>query len=218
MPSALHITAQPQVTLTLRSSSRSTENQLPLLPQKIHDFPTMGFSSLGFTSPGFRPSCGLRYYGFRHYDPATGRWPSRDPIGERGGINLYGFVGNDGVNRSDYLGLEDSTKVHPLCTGPDQPCKWSCTATASGQCDGNADECRKSVVATEEAGGTIGRGGAGGGDDLDAVRRVAKKLAADHVKAKCEALAADSDKEKCQCWLKKAPVDRGAHCTLSPIL
>ncbi|MEI6169301.1 MAG: hypothetical protein WCS52_19125, partial [bacterium] len=31
-------------------------------------------------------------------------WPSRDPIGERGGLNLYGFVGNDGVNSVDYLG------------------------------------------------------------------------------------------------------------------
>lgn len=32
-------------------------------------------------------------------------WPSRDPIGERGGLNLYGFVGNDGVNFLDALGL-----------------------------------------------------------------------------------------------------------------
>jgi RHS repeat-associated protein len=31
-------------------------------------------------------------------------WPSRDPIEEEGGINLYGFVGNDGVNWWDYLG------------------------------------------------------------------------------------------------------------------
>jgi hypothetical protein len=31
---------------------------------------------------------------------------NRDPIGERGGINLYGFVGNDGVNYFDFLGLE----------------------------------------------------------------------------------------------------------------
>ena len=46
---------------------------------------------------------GLYYYGYRWYDPMTGRWPSRDPIGERGGINLYGFVGNDGVNLWDYL-------------------------------------------------------------------------------------------------------------------
>lgn len=44
-------------------------------------------------------------YTYRHYDPVTGRWPSRDPIGERGGVNLYGFVGNDGVNKWDVLGL-----------------------------------------------------------------------------------------------------------------
>ena len=31
-------------------------------------------------------------------------WPSRDPIGERGGINLYGFIGNDGLNWIDLLG------------------------------------------------------------------------------------------------------------------
>ena len=33
-------------------------------------------------------------------------WPSRDPIGEQGGLNVYGFVGNDGVNSWDYLGLD----------------------------------------------------------------------------------------------------------------
>jgi hypothetical protein len=32
-------------------------------------------------------------------------WPARDPIGERGGMNLYGFVANDGVDRYDQLGL-----------------------------------------------------------------------------------------------------------------
>lgn len=47
---------------------------------------------------------GLYYYGYRYYDPVTGRWPSRDPIEERGGENLYAFVGNDGVKRQDYLG------------------------------------------------------------------------------------------------------------------
>ena len=48
----------------------------------------------------------VMYYGYRFYDPETGRWPSRDPIGERGGVNLYGFVGNEGVNWVDVLGLE----------------------------------------------------------------------------------------------------------------
>jgi hypothetical protein len=45
-------------------------------------------------------------YLYRYYDPLTGRWPSRDPIEEEGGMNLYGFVGNDGVNKWDYLGQE----------------------------------------------------------------------------------------------------------------
>jgi hypothetical protein len=39
------------------------------------------------------------------YNPGQGRWASRDQIGEEGGLNLYGFVGNDGVNRGDNLGL-----------------------------------------------------------------------------------------------------------------
>jgi hypothetical protein len=41
-----------------------------------------------------------------HYDPNIGRWLSRDPIGERGGVNVYGFVGNNGLNNRDYLGLD----------------------------------------------------------------------------------------------------------------
>ncbi|MEN3943316.1 RHS repeat-associated core domain-containing protein [Prosthecobacter sp. SYSU 5D2] len=48
---------------------------------------------------------GMLYYGYRYYAPEMGRWISRDPIEERGGINLYGMVGNDPVNRWDYLGL-----------------------------------------------------------------------------------------------------------------
>ena len=42
---------------------------------------------------------------YRPYDPDLGRWLSRDPIGETGGINLYGYVGNNPVNATDPLGL-----------------------------------------------------------------------------------------------------------------
>ena len=48
----------------------------------------------------------MTYYGYRYYAPVTGRWPSRDPIEERGGVNLYEFVGNDGLNWLDILGNE----------------------------------------------------------------------------------------------------------------
>lgn len=39
------------------------------------------------------------------YNPVQGRWCSRDPIEERGGVNLYGFVENDAVGKNDYLGM-----------------------------------------------------------------------------------------------------------------
>ena len=45
-------------------------------------------------------------YGYRFYDPVTGRWPSRDPLGERGGVNLYGFVKNRPIEAIDLLGLD----------------------------------------------------------------------------------------------------------------
>jgi RHS repeat-associated protein len=47
----------------------------------------------------------LLYYGYRYYQPTTGRWPSRDPIGERGGVNIYAFLPNSPVNIVDLLGL-----------------------------------------------------------------------------------------------------------------
>lgn len=48
----------------------------------------------------------MAYYAYRYYDPNLGRWISRDPIEESGGLNLYGFVGNDGVTNIDFLGLQ----------------------------------------------------------------------------------------------------------------
>jgi uncharacterized protein RhaS with RHS repeats len=50
-------------------------------------------------------------------DPLTGRWPSRDPIEEEGGENLYGFVGNNGISSIDFLGLME--KVITVISGPD---------------------------------------------------------------------------------------------------
>jgi RHS repeat-associated protein len=48
---------------------------------------------------------GLVYYGRRYYDPLLGRFICRDPKEELGGLNLYGFVGNNAMNRWDYLGM-----------------------------------------------------------------------------------------------------------------
>jgi RHS repeat-associated protein len=49
---------------------------------------------------------------FRTYNPYLGRWISRDPLGEKGGINLYGYVGNDPVDGIDTFGLDAQLIVY----------------------------------------------------------------------------------------------------------
>jgi RHS repeat-associated protein len=44
------------------------------------------------------------YYGYRYLDTQLGRWLSRDPIGERGGKNLYAFVENQTIDKLDMYG------------------------------------------------------------------------------------------------------------------
>jgi RHS repeat-associated protein len=58
-----------------------------------------------FSTKQFDAETGFYYYGYRFYSPELGRWLSRDPVEEQGGLNLYGFVGNDPVDRWDMLGL-----------------------------------------------------------------------------------------------------------------
>jgi RHS repeat-associated protein len=49
---------------------------------------------------------GLLCLTHRYYDPGTGKFINRDPIGYGGGMNLYGFAGGNPVNESDPSGLD----------------------------------------------------------------------------------------------------------------
>jgi RHS repeat-associated protein len=55
----------------------------------------------------------LLYYGYRYYNASTGRWLSRDPIQEQGGIDLYLFVSNQPLTLVDAVGLV--TEGAPCC-------------------------------------------------------------------------------------------------------
>jgi RHS repeat-associated protein len=77
--------------VVMKESFTANTNNLPL--------------NFGFSSKYTDKESGFLYYGYRFYNPTQGRWSNRDPIEEQGGINVYGFVGNNGVNQIDVLGM-----------------------------------------------------------------------------------------------------------------
>lgn len=65
-----------------------------------------GFVPFGFAGGHHDSATGLVRMGARDYDPATGRFTAKDPIGLAGGlVSLYAYVGGDPVNRNDPSGL-----------------------------------------------------------------------------------------------------------------
>ncbi len=93
-----------------------------------------------------RLGSGVAYYGYRYYDPMTGRWPSRDPLAEEAFIqrfvegkfvdlesedaqkeiselrdetrkNIFAFVDNNPVSKTDTLGLFDYNNDPLTCAG-----------------------------------------------------------------------------------------------------
>ena len=65
-------------------------------------------SAFAFTGHFWHERSGLHLAPYRAYSALQGRWISRDPIGEAGGVNLYGYVLNNPA------GLIDPTGEHPL--------------------------------------------------------------------------------------------------------
>ncbi len=58
-----------------------------------------------FSTKYFDAETGLYYYGYRYYSPELGRWPNRDPIGEKGGFNLFSSFNNSSIQYYDERGL-----------------------------------------------------------------------------------------------------------------
>jgi RHS repeat-associated protein len=94
---------------------------------------------------------GLVYYGSRYYSPNQGRFLGRDPIEEEGGLNLYGFCGNDSINGWDILGMDGVTAT-------DYGTFWASATDVLGTLRewnfGNKDDAERwvSAWATKDAG------------------------------------------------------------------
>ena len=90
------------------------------------------------------------HYGFRYYVPLTARWLNRDPIEESGGLNIFGFVGNDAIDSVDVVGLDAA--LPPGWHGPDSSYDGSSNpfggglTTTAGEI---ADELDDEIVAIE---------------------------------------------------------------------
>lgn len=71
-----------------------------------------------FSTKRYDEDTGLSYYGYRFYSASLGRWMIRDPLGEAGGMNLYGFVDSVGkvplqTNLYNFVGNDPVNYIDP---------------------------------------------------------------------------------------------------------
>jgi RHS repeat-associated protein len=74
-------------------------------------------ADFGYAGMFLHQPSGLNLTLYRAYTADLGRWLSRDPSGETGGLNLYAYVLNNPINAVDFFGLWSWTSVGAIALG-----------------------------------------------------------------------------------------------------
>jgi RHS repeat-associated protein len=121
-------------------------------------------AQFGYTGQRVDQETGLYYYRARHYSPQWGRFAQADPIGYSGGINLYGYVGNDPLNAIDPLGLDTQLTIGLGGTAALQPFGFGGSYSVGISVPDNPLSIRgyQLIVGQVQANAMVGVGGFGG--------------------------------------------------------
>jgi RHS repeat-associated protein len=104
-------------------------------------------ADFGFTGFYYHQPSGLQLAPYREYSANLGRWISRDPISERGGLNLYDYVRNQPIHLMDALGL--CPQEGDACSGA--PCELETEVVNNGTRPGDV-ALKATVRITSEKG------------------------------------------------------------------
>ena len=130
--------------------NRTVSNRHPPSKNRVWDFfATFTTSVWNFVTQPVEPhretfdtstfsASGVLFYGYRYYSPGLGRWVSRDPIEERGGLNLFIIASNNTTDSYDKLGHRGGNAVpsgaispNPVFPGPQIPSPLPTTGVGS---------------------------------------------------------------------------------------
>ena len=99
------------------------------------------------------------YYNYRHYEPVTGRWMSRDPIEEEGGLCLYGHYGQDRLGLVSFTiggdGNAKGTQYRGVISGPGYAFDWGLSWSVTGEYE-KKDDCSYLLSGTFSLGAEAG--------------------------------------------------------------
>jgi RHS repeat-associated protein len=124
--------------------------------------PMAGLNNYRFSSKELHQNSGLYAYGYRFYEPGFQRWLNRDPVGIRGGVNGYAFVGNKSMRFVDPFGLCNvlTGPMGPSSAGAGPGVSFGPASAAETAFENSVMEAAVAEVAAEEAAaGTVAAGG-----------------------------------------------------------